>query len=104
MIFAQNTIVENLSGIGQETTAGPDVTAFVSGSCRLTVRIDSDTDGPASVRLYETGGINVASWSPVRLSAGTNIVEYPLNGLTEGVYLLSVKTKNAIIYKKVLVK
>lgn len=104
MIFAQNTIVENLSGIGMQATTGPEVTAFVSGCGHLIVRIVSDMDAEASVRLYGTGGTCMAGWNPVKLSAGTNIVEYPLNDLSKGVYLLSVGTTNTIKYKKVVVK
>lgn len=104
VVYAQNSIVREFTSI--KTVAGDELTvsALSQKPGFVTVRVQAPEDMKATVLLTGMNGNKVVDWGTVSLAKGDNELDYAVDGMPAGMYILAVQTSENVRYMKIMVR
>lgn len=102
-VYAQNTIVETSQGVGSAAGDNLAISVLSVNSNHIAIRVKVPEEIKAEVSLTGINGNMVAAREKVFLHPGDNLMDYPVNELAGGMYILWVKASGEIRNAKVMV-
>lgn len=104
LIYAQNSIVREFTNITTVANEELTISALSQKPGFVTVRVQATEDMKANVSLTGMNGNKVVDWGIISLTTGDNELDYAINNLPAGIYILAVQTSESIRYIKMMVR